>query len=72
MPGGCGFWKSLEFIDELVVFPRRFDDQVDGASTAFHELAAHPVAQLSAKDVLSIGGREQDRRSVTPRKQSWC
>ena len=63
-----GMWND-DFIDELVAFPGKHDDQVDAAATSFHELAANPVAMLSASEVLAIGGREQDRRSAIKRKE---
>jgi phage terminase large subunit-like protein len=65
----AGDWNQ-EYIDELCLFPQgRKDDQVDASATAFHELAAHPVSQLTAAEVLSIGGRDDEARSAFQRKQ---
>lgn len=64
-----GPWNQ-DFIDELTMFPNaKHDDVVDACATAFHELAAHPVSQLTASEVLAIGSRESERRSELPRKQ---
>ncbi len=64
-----GHWNQ-DYIDEITMFPQgRKDDQVDASATAFHELAANPVSQLTAAEVLAIGGRETERRSELPRKQ---
>jgi predicted phage terminase large subunit-like protein len=62
-------WNQ-DFIDEVCLFPQgRHDDQVDACATAFHELAAHPVSQLTAAEVLAIGSRDEDKRSALGRKQ---
>lgn len=64
-----GDWNQ-EYTDELCNFPgAKHDDQVDGSATAFHELAAHPVSQLTASEVLAIGGRDEDRRSAIKRPE---
>ena len=47
-----GEWNQ-DYIDELCLFPQgRKDDQVDASATAFHELAAHPVSQLTVAEIL--------------------
>jgi predicted phage terminase large subunit-like protein len=62
-------WNQ-DYIDEVCLFPQgRHDDQVDASATAYHELAAHPVSQITAAEVLAIGSREEESRAATPRKQ---
>jgi predicted phage terminase large subunit-like protein len=64
-----GDWNQ-DYIDEVCLFPQgRKDDQVDATATAFHELAAHPVSQLTVAEVLAIGGRESEARGALQRKQ---
>ena len=69
MCGSAGEWNQ-DYIDEVCMFPQgRHDDQVDASATAFHELAAHPVSQLTASQVLAIGSRASETRAATPRKE---
>jgi len=49
----AGEWNE-QYLDELCLFPQaKHDDQVDASATSYHELAAHPVSQVTASQVLA-------------------